>query len=333
MPRITAILVGVGGLLLLTWITVVFRHEVIEIDLTERVGQALESQAITDLTIQASGRDLKLSGEIPPQITPQAVADIARDVWGVRVADISAVVQRAADVDSSEQRAAEAAQRAAEAEAAQRAAEAEAAQRAAEAEAAQRAAEAEAAQRAAEAEAAQRAAEAEAAQRAAEAEAAQRAAEAAAAAQSEDEALDATFDTGHITRLSGDLAEALDAQTCQQRMADIASTRPILFETGSASPKLDSYPVLNDLAAAAYQCPQTRLVIGGHTDNSGDQQLNRRLSQARADAVQRFFNLAGIDAERMQTVAHGDSQPVASNDTPEGRAANRRITFDVQPIE
>jgi OOP family OmpA-OmpF porin len=87
------------------------------------------------------------------------------------------------------------------------------------------------------------------------------------------------------------------------------------------------------LATVAYQCPGSRIIIGGHTDASGDRTINLRLSKARAEAVERFFNLAGIPAERMQSVAYGDSQPIASNATPEGRAANRRITFDLQPIQ
>jgi outer membrane protein OmpA-like peptidoglycan-associated protein len=95
----------------------------------------------------------------------------------------------------------------------------------------------------------------------------------------------------------------------------------------------ESYPVLNDLAAVAYQCPDTRLVIGGHTDAGTDRDFKLRLSQARAEAVERFFYLAGIPAERMQIVAYGDSQPVASNASPQGRAANRRITFDVLPLK
>jgi outer membrane protein OmpA-like peptidoglycan-associated protein len=94
---------------------------------------------------------------------------------------------------------------------------------------------------------------------------------------------------------------------------------------------LASYPLLNDLAQVAYQCPDTGIVIGGHTDNAGDPAFNLRLSQARAEAIERFFYYAGIDPSRMQIVAYGDSRPIASNSTPEGRAANRRITFDVVP--
>jgi outer membrane protein OmpA-like peptidoglycan-associated protein len=123
----------------------------------------------------------------------------------------------------------------------------------------------------------------------------------------------------------------MDAGTCQRTLARLAAAGSVRFEPGGASPLLESYRLLNDLATVAYQCPETRIIIGGHTDASGDPQSNRRLSQARAEAVKRFFHLAGIRAERMQTVAYGDSRPVASNATPEGRAANRRITFHVLP--
>ena len=149
----------------------------------------------------------------------------------------------------------------------------------------------------------------------------------------EDERLDARFEPSRIVRLGGSLANPMDADACQRTMVRIAAVSSVHFEAGAASPMLESYPVLNDLATVAYQCPGSRIIIGGHTDASGDRTINLRLSKARAEAVERFFNLAGIPAERMQSVAYGDSQPIASNATPEGRAANRRITFDLQPIQ
>jgi OmpA-OmpF porin, OOP family len=91
--------------------------------------------------------------------------------------------------------------------------------------------------------------------------------------------------------------------------------------------------VLNDLATVLYQCPSARVVIGSHIDANGDRAFDLRLSRARAEAIERFFQLAGIEPGRMEVVAYGDSQPVAASDTPEGRAANRRITLDVLPRE
>ncbi|MDJ0738954.1 MAG: OmpA family protein [Gammaproteobacteria bacterium] len=248
MSRSTAILVGIASLLLLTWITVATRHDAIENDLAERVGQALAAHAISGLEIAPDGRDVRLSGELPRRFAPDYVAGIAADVWGVRSVDADAVVRRASMLDANDP-------------------------------------------------------------------------------------LNARFDTRRIVRLGGDLSNPMDAGSCQRTMARLASVSAIRFESGGASPMIESYPVLNDLAAVAFQCPATRLVIGGHTDGSGDREFNLRLSQARAEAVERFFYLAGIDPRRMQIIAYGDSQPIASNATPEGRAANRRITFDVLPIQ
>lgn len=147
------------------------------------------------------------------------------------------------------------------------------------------------------------------------------------------EPLNPRFDTRQIVRIGGDLSNPLDAGTCQRTMARLASVGQVVFASGSASPLLASYPTLNDLATVAYQCPDTYVIIGGHTDGTGDREASLRLSQARAEAVERFFYLAGIAPERLRIVAYGDTQPVASNATREGRAANRRITFEVRPID
>ncbi len=148
-----------------------------------------------------------------------------------------------------------------------------------------------------------------------------------------DDPLNPRFETRRIVRLGGNLSNPLDAATCQRMLARLAAVSSVRFESGGASPMPESYPVLNDLAAVAYQCPDTRLVIGGHTDAVTGDDFKLRLSLARAEAVERFFYLAGIPAERMQIVAYGDSQPVASNASPQGRAANRRITFAVLPLK
>ena len=248
MSKTTAVLFGMTSLLLLTWITVALRYEPIEQDLTERVEQSLAAHALTGLTVEAHGRDVRLSGEIPSGRGVAYVGDIADAVWGVREVDVSGLAPRRPLLDPNDP-------------------------------------------------------------------------------------LNPRFDTREIVRLGGDLSNPMAAGPCQRTIARLASVSSIRFERGGASPMLESYPVLNDLAAAAYQCPETRLVIGGHTDSGGDRDFNLRLSRARAEAIERFFYLAGIPADRMQIIAYGDSQPIASNASPRGRAANRRITFDVLPLE
>ena len=142
-----------------------------------------------------------------------------------------------------------------------------------------------------------------------------------------DDPLYPRLDRDRINRLGGDLSNPLDAGACQRTLARLASVGSLRFERGGASPVGESYTLLNDLAAVAYQCPQTRLIIGAHTDVADGPAVD--LSRARAEAVERFFLLAGIPASRMQIVAYGDSQPIDNG----GSTANRRVTFDVLPLE
>ena len=73
--------------------------------------------------------------------------------------------------------------------------------------------------------------------------------------------------------------------------------------------------------------PDVRVEIAGHTDNVGNANYNRRLSQQRAESVKTWLVENGIEAARLTTRGYGHTQPVASNDTPEGQAQNRRIEF------
>jgi OOP family OmpA-OmpF porin len=85
------------------------------------------------------------------------------------------------------------------------------------------------------------------------------------------------------------------------------------------------------LAAIAARCLENdglALEIGGHTDARGDEEMNQALSQDRADAVLRALSARGLDATSVVATGYGERQPVADNDTDEGRARNRRITFE-----
>ena len=75
--------------------------------------------------------------------------------------------------------------------------------------------------------------------------------------------------------------------------------------------------------------PTANIEIGGHTDNIGPIGGNIRLSERRANAVRDYLIFGGIEASRLTAVGYGPDQPIASNDTAEGRAANRRIEFTV----
>ena len=98
------------------------------------------------------------------------------------------------------------------------------------------------------------------------------------------------------------------------------------FPPGSAEIKTDNYSLLDKIARSVKLFGEPEVVIQGHTDNTGSKDGNIALSQARAESVARFLrDTAEIPADRIRVEGYGASKPVATNDTPEGRAENRRV--------
>ncbi len=104
----------------------------------------------------------------------------------------------------------------------------------------------------------------------------------------------------------------------------------IEFATGKAEIKSVSDQLLDDLAQVMKDHPEIKKIeIQGHTDNQGPAVLNRMLSRNRAKAVMKALETRGVNANRMTAKGFGPDQAVASNDTPEGRQANRRVQFQI----
>jgi len=100
----------------------------------------------------------------------------------------------------------------------------------------------------------------------------------------------------------------------------------ILFNTGNANFKQDSYPVLIKIIQIMKQHPDVQFKIEGHTDSVGDSEPNRRLSQTRADAVRSYLINAGVPSKNIVSAkGFGEIKPKASNLTKEGRRKNRRV--------
>ncbi len=106
--------------------------------------------------------------------------------------------------------------------------------------------------------------------------------------------------------------------------------RGINFEFNKATLTKDSERILWRAYNALVANPDVRVVITGHTDNVGNQKSNQKLSLKRAQAVKNWLVNQGIASNRMRTVGRGQNEPVASNDTEEGRAENRRMEFFVR---
>lgn len=97
------------------------------------------------------------------------------------------------------------------------------------------------------------------------------------------------------------------------------------FTTGQTAIQLTFKPVLNRIAQVLQAYPDTHVLIVGHTDSTGSLAANQALSQARAQSVRNYLLSQGIDPKRLTVVGKGPTEPVASNDTPEGRDENRRV--------
>ena len=124
-----------------------------------------------------------------------------------------------------------------------------------------------------------------------------------------------------------------EQQSCQDQINTVMTGKEILFETNQARIKQTSLNLLSDIAKIVNQCKAVladKLIrVGGHTDNIGEDAYNQNLSQERADAVKVYLNQQGLDLGLLQGIGYGETQPLASNDTEQGRAQNRRISFDI----
>ena len=106
------------------------------------------------------------------------------------------------------------------------------------------------------------------------------------------------------------------------------STNAILFDTGSANLQPSSMGVIRQISQVLLQERGMNLQIVGHTDSDGDDAANQNLSEARAASVkQALVDVYGIDASRLSTMGKGESDPVSPNDSPDGKAKNRRVEF------
>lgn len=122
------------------------------------------------------------------------------------------------------------------------------------------------------------------------------------------------------------LDELYDALTTRGE----ATTRGILFDTGSDRLRPESNRTLSDLHAALSRAATLNVDIEGHTDAVGDAAANQQLSERRAASVVKYLTDRGIAPARLRAVGLGESTPVGSNDTEEGRQGNRRVVIKVR---
>ncbi|WP_020596403.1 OmpA family protein [Spirosoma panaciterrae] len=101
----------------------------------------------------------------------------------------------------------------------------------------------------------------------------------------------------------------------------------IFFDTGKSELRPESGPELDRLVTTLNENPKMTIEVRGHTDNTGSNEINNKLSQDRADAVREYFISKGIEPDRVGSKGFGETKPIATNDTEAGRQQNRRVEF------
>ena len=119
----------------------------------------------------------------------------------------------------------------------------------------------------------------------------------------------------------------LDPRECEARISAILADEQIIFSPGRTSIEPESADVIDAVAAVLGECPGARFEVEGHTDSSGNAEMNRNLSLVRAEFVIGALIERGIITSGLSAKGYGEEFPIADNSTPEGQQKNRRIAF------
>jgi outer membrane protein OmpA-like peptidoglycan-associated protein len=117
---------------------------------------------------------------------------------------------------------------------------------------------------------------------------------------------------------------------CQAQLAELSAHNAILFQSGAAIIADGATTELDAFAQVLLLCPDAVVDVEGHTDSDGDDNLNLALSVARAEAVVNALIERGVAPSRLYAIGYGETQPVAENDTSDGKRRNRRIVVSVR---
>lgn len=137
------------------------------------------------------------------------------------------------------------------------------------------------------------------------------------------------FSTFEVPKLGPNQAYQPASMQIQIQEAKSFTLDNLHFATGKWSIMKSSYKELNELADYMKFKKDIKIEIGGHTDSDGDDAANLTLSQKRADEVRKYLISKGISADRIKAVGHGESKPIADNDTANGKAQNRRTEIRI----
>jgi len=132
-----------------------------------------------------------------------------------------------------------------------------------------------------------------------------------------------------MDRQAEELAKVAETKRTEQGVIVTLSSNKIHFDVDQAVVKDDSRATLVELANILKNYPEDIIVVAGHTDSDGSEAYNMDLSKRRAQAVVDILAANGVPSESIQAHGYGEAQPVASNETAEGKALNRRVELSI----
>ncbi len=118
-------------------------------------------------------------------------------------------------------------------------------------------------------------------------------------------------------------------EECIAQINSVTEIRKITFDPSSADITAATTPVVDEIAEILQNCGDLRIRVSGYTDSQGREVMNQQLSQDRADAVLTALRARRVPVSTFEAIGYGEENPIANNDTEEGREANRRIEFDL----
>lgn len=118
-------------------------------------------------------------------------------------------------------------------------------------------------------------------------------------------------------------------EECVAQIGAVTESRKITFDPGSATLTAETQPVVDDIAEILKLCANLRIRIAGYTDSQGREEMNQQLSQQRAQAVLDALRVRRVPVGTFEATGFGEADPIADNETAEGREANRRIEFNL----
>ncbi len=125
-------------------------------------------------------------------------------------------------------------------------------------------------------------------------------------------------------------AKDMEVERLREDLVRVSVSSEASFDFGQAVVKPEFKPTLNRVAQVLMNDPGMTILIVGHTDSVGSEDYNYRLSERRASAVAAYLIQQGVPSSQLRTEGRGESEPRASNGTPEGRAQNRRVEIYLQ---